>query len=177
MVQSTAEREGLRYSYKPRKVCLLFIAESPPASGGFFYNNKTIGRDYLFAETARALRLWPDHRPMRKNFDKRPLLRKFQSMGCFLIDSSHAPVDKLKGPERNWKVRQAIPRLMEEIGTLKPDRVVIVKKNVFMLVKPELEKRHLARILNEKFLPFPSHGHQPEYRRRLRHILNKSPSW
>ncbi len=171
-----AERERLRYSYLPRKVRLLFIAESPPASGGFFYNSKTIGRDYLFAETMRGLGLWPDHKTMRKDFDKRRLLKQFQSMGCFLIDSSHSPVDKLRSLERNTRVLREIPRLLRKIEKLKPGRIVIVKKNVFMLVRPELEKRHLAtRVLNKKFLPFPSHGHQPEYRKRLRRLLDLSP--
>ena len=173
MVQSVAERERLRYSYLPNKIRLLFIAESPPASGGFFYNPKTIGRDYLFAETMRGLGLWPDHRVMLKDFDKRSLLKQFQSMGCFLIDSSHTSVDKLKNRERNSRVLRQIPRLLHEIERLKASRIVIVKKNVFMLVRPELEKRHLAAILNKKFMPFPSHGHQPEYRRRLRGLLDR----
>ncbi len=169
-----AERERLRYSYQPKKIRLLFIAESPPTSGGFFYNPKTIGRDYLFVETMRGLGLWPDDRVMLKNFDKRNLLKQFQSMGCFLVDSSHISVDKLKDRERNSRVLRGIPRLLHEIERLKPSRIVIVKKNVFRLVGPELEKRHLApRILNKKFIPFPSHGHQPEYRRRLRGLLDR----
>ena len=33
-----AKREKLRYSYNPKSARLLFVAESPPSSGGFFYN-------------------------------------------------------------------------------------------------------------------------------------------
>ena len=174
LFESVVEREKLRYSYLPRKVRLLFIAESPPSSGGFFYKHRTIGRDYLFAETMRALGLWPDSAPMSKDFDKRPLLKEFQSMGCFLIDSSLSPVDKLREGERNGKLLEETSRLLNESEKLNPDTIVLVKKNVFMIVKPELEKRHLAaKILNKKFLPFPSHGHQPEYRRRLRRLLDR----
>src|SRR2546427_2053656 len=108
-----AKREKLRYSYNPKSARLLFVPESPPSSGGFFYNGKTIGRDYLFAETMRALKLWPDYKEMEKDIDKRALLKRFQSMGCFLIDTSLYAVDKMKGQERDRRLREQIPRLIE----------------------------------------------------------------
>lgn len=172
-IQSIAERERLRHSYKPSKIRFLFIAESPPNSGGFFYNPKTIGRDSLFAETMRTLRLWPENKTMSKGFDKRPLLKRFQSMKYYLLDSSQTPVDKLGFRERNRKVRGEIPRLIREIKKLKPDKIVLVKKNVFQIVGPALVKEDFAvRVLNKTFLAFPSHGNQLKYRRHLRRLLD-----
>ena len=113
---------------------MLFVAESLPSSGGFFYSRRTIGRDYLFAETLRALRLWPDYKEMKKDIDKRNLLKQFQSIGCFLCDVSHNAVDKLDDPERESRLREGILRLIDEIETLKPEGIVIVKKNKFELV-------------------------------------------
>ncbi len=49
-----------REAYKPERVRLLLIAESPPASGGYFYFEKTVGKDHLFRETMKALGLWPE---------------------------------------------------------------------------------------------------------------------
>ncbi len=37
-----------RNKYKPNKVNVLLIAESPPSSGGYFYSETTIGKDHLF---------------------------------------------------------------------------------------------------------------------------------
>ncbi len=37
-----------REAYRPERVRVLLIAESPPASGGFFYFPETIGKDHLF---------------------------------------------------------------------------------------------------------------------------------
>ncbi len=36
-----------REAYRPERVRVLLIAESPPASGGFFYFPETVGKDQL----------------------------------------------------------------------------------------------------------------------------------
>jgi len=47
-----------RNKYKPNKVNVLLIAESPPSSGGYFYSETTIGKDHLFRETMKVLGFW-----------------------------------------------------------------------------------------------------------------------
>ncbi len=100
-----------REAYRPEKVRVLFIAESPPASGGFFYFPETIGKDHLFRETMKALGLWPEDRRLSKGFDKGPLLREFQSRGFYLIDTSLVPVDKLPRRERRQAVVESVERV------------------------------------------------------------------
>src|SRR5438445_10677679 len=101
---NTANFSRARRKYRPRKVRLLLIAESPPSSGGFFYFPRTIGKDHLFRETMKALDLWPKNEPMRKGVDKRSMLRRFQSMGLYLLDTCEFPVDKMLP----WERREAI---------------------------------------------------------------------
>src|SRR5437899_8776148 len=84
-----------RNKYKPNKVNVLLIAESPPSSGGYFYSETTIGKDHLFRETMKALELWTVDRPMRKGSDKQPILRRYRSIGFFLLITSELPFDKL----------------------------------------------------------------------------------
>src|SRR5256712_7723021 len=84
-----------RRKYRPRKIWILLIAESPPSSGGFFYFPMTIGKDHLFRETMKALDLWPENEPMRKGVDNRPMLQHFQSMGFYLLDTCAFPVATL----------------------------------------------------------------------------------
>ncbi len=49
-----------RNKYRPSKVEVLWIAESPPSSQGFFYFEKTTGKDHLFRETMKAVGIWPE---------------------------------------------------------------------------------------------------------------------
>src|SRR5713226_389413 len=104
-----------RNKYKPRRVNILFIAESPPSSGGFFYFGKTIGKDHLFRETMKALELWPRNEPMPRGVDKRSMLQRFQSMGFYLLDTCTFPVDKLGPRNRREVILRQIPRLVNDV--------------------------------------------------------------
>jgi hypothetical protein len=151
------------------------IAESPPSSGGFFYFDTTIGKDHLFRETMKALKFWPINKPMRKGIDKRPMLRRFQSMGLYLLDTSVFPVDKLSTIERKKAVLSQTPRLVSEVIEADPLHILIVKSSIFNPVSIALrESGLLTRVLNTGPIPFPSHGNQPIYRSMLRRALNKA---
>ncbi len=155
--------------YKPRTIRVLFVAESPPSSGGFFYFRKTIGKDHLFRETMKALSLWPLRRPLRKGFDKTGLLEEFRSRGFFLIDTCELPVDRLSPKARKISIAQGSSGLASRVKDLDPDSIVIVKKTVYGPVRHELETVGLGnRLLNTGPLPFPSHGNQKRYRLLLR---------
>src|SRR5436309_7143575 len=113
MKPNSANFNRARRKYRPRKIRLLLIAESPPSSGGFFYFPTTIGKDHLFRETMKALDLWSKNEPMRKGVDKRPMLFRFQSMVPYLLDVCAFPVDKLRPLERREAILQQIPRLVK----------------------------------------------------------------
>ena len=163
-----------RNKYKPIKVNVLFIAESPPSSGGYFYVEKTIGKDHLFRETMKALGFWPIDRPMRKGCDKRPMLNEFRSIGFFLIDTCEIPVDRLQSRERRLSTVQGALTLPRRVKSLDPDRILIVKKTVFKPGRQVLTDAGFGnRILNTKPLPFPSHGNQRKYRTMLKQLTAK----
>ncbi len=163
-----------RNQYRPSIIEVLWIAESPPSSQGFFYFDRTTGRDHLFRETMKAVGLWPDKDRMQKDVDKRPLLDGFRSKGYFLVDTCELPVDKLDNDRRRDAVERGALRLVGEVKELRPKNILIVKSNVFMPVKHELEKAGLGGvILNQKPIPFPSHGWQSKYRSQVRHLLKR----
>jgi len=163
-----------RNEYKPRNIRVLFIAESPPSSGGYFYFEKTIGKDHLFRETMKALEFWPISRPMRKGCDKSSMLEEFRSLGYFLIDVCEFPVDKLRPRERRISTIRGALTLPGRVGALCPDRILIVKKTVFKPAIQALSKTGFAgRVLNTEPLPFPSHGNQKKYRTMLRRLVKK----
>src|SRR3989441_6618447 len=164
-----------RRKYRPRKVRLLLIAESPPSSGGFFYFPMTIGKDHLFRETMKALKFWPEDEPMRRGVDKRSMLRRFQSMGLYLLDTCVFPVDKLRPSERGKAVLGQTPRLINDVIKANPLNIFIVKSSIFNPVSIALREASLmTRVLNTKPVPFPSHGNQRIYRSMLRRAISKA---
>jgi hypothetical protein len=126
-----------RDRFKPSgRIRFLLIAESPPASGGYFYFDWTTGRSSLFSETMKALGWFPEDEPMPKGFDKVSLLRKFQSLEFFMIDVSYRPLDKgLSRKEREDCLKNEIPRRVDEIRKLDPESIIIVKVTLFNMVK------------------------------------------
>jgi len=167
-----------RQKYRPRKVRFLLIAESPPSSGGFFYFPKTIGKDHLFRETMKALELWPKDEPMRRGVDKRSMLRHFQSMSLYLLDTCLFPVNKLSSIERRKAILQGVPRLAEDVAEANPLHIFIVKCSIFDPVTSALERSELwRRVLNKGPVPFPSHGNQRKYRSMLKRALSTAGIW
>ncbi len=168
----TGKYRAAREEYKPERVRVLFIAESPPASGGFFYFPETVGKDHLFRETMKGLGLWPVGRRMGKGLDKTGLLRQFQSRGFFLVDTSLVPVDRLSRRRRREMVAGSVSRLAEEARRLDPEHILIVKVSIYRQVRDTLDQAGLAdRVLNREPLPFPSHGNQKKFRMELARLL------
>ena len=163
-----------REKYRPDRIRVLFIAESPPSSHGYFYFRKTIGKDHLFRETMKALDLWPLTLRMSKGLDKRHYLQEFQRMGFFLIDTCNLPVDKLSREERKLQIARGASSLETRVKRLSPEAIVVVKKTVFRPALVALQAAGLSdKILNDDPIPFPSHGNQSRYRTVLRRLINK----
>ncbi len=161
-----------REKYMPVRVRVLFVAESPPNSGSFFYFRRTNGRDNLFRETMRALGFWKVGVPMRKDMDKTGLLGEFRSRGFYLIDVCGTPVDKLPPTLRSKRVVQGLEPLLEQVRRLRPRRVLVVKVSIYDKVKAALAAAGFAgRLVNRRPIVFPSHGNQEKYRRQLRNYL------
>jgi hypothetical protein len=172
---SATDFSGARRKYRPRKVLFLLIAESPPSSGGFFYFGTTIGKDHLFRETMKALEFWPEDEPMPRGVVKRSMLRRFQAMGFYLLDTCVFPVDKLRPIERRKAVLSQTPRLINDVIKANPLHIFIVKSSIFNPVSIALRGAGLmTRVLNTGPVPFPSHGNQRVYRSMLRRGLRKA---
>jgi len=172
---SAADFNRARRKYRPHRIRFLLIAESPPSSGGFFYFRMTIGKDHLFRETIKALELWPRNKPMRRGVDKRSMLRHFQSMGFYLLDTCVFPVDKLQPFERRKAVLSQTGRLVNDVIEANPVHILIVKSSIFNPVRNALRESGLSnRVLNTGPVSFPSHGNQRTYRSVLRRALRRA---
>ena len=109
-----AGNETLRVTYRPARVTVLFVGESPPASGRFFYARNT-GRYRARLAVFQAV---------DPAITDRTFLDTFRAAGCYLVDLCPAPVDQLPPPLRRAAHRAAEPRLAEEIRQLRPRLIV-----------------------------------------------------
>ncbi len=82
-----SEYLDLRHRYEPRRAKLVVIAESPPASGLYFFDPTGSPREPLFAALMKQLRLSPT--------SKEEGLREFQRNGWVLVDATYEPVNEL----------------------------------------------------------------------------------
>lgn len=137
--------------YKPDKVRLLLVAEAPPkADDRYFYFPDVAQHDWLFRAVARAI--LPHAAPTRIN--KASLLAQLRDRGVFLIDLNPDPVD---GPD----LSPYVPALLNRIVELAPERVILIKADVYRAAYPALAAAGLP--VSEMRIPFPSSGRLKEF--------------
>jgi Uracil DNA glycosylase superfamily len=114
------ERERLRQSFQPPRVRLLFIGESPPASGRFFYS----ANSGLYRAMRMAFQM-ADSNASGENF-----LAVFRSRGCYLTDLSHEPIDHLDPHLRRAMRSNGEKSLAREINRLQPEIIAPVLRSI-----------------------------------------------
>ena len=148
--------ENLRNHYKPDKVEVLFVGESRPQGGTFYYQ----GDSALYRETKKAF----DEFFGEDIFT----LSRFKSLRCWLYDICENPVNGLGDHERKAEIQLNIPRLIDTIETLNPRTIIVCKKK---FVEPEIRNSStMDKYCEGKsifFLPFPGQGNQRKYREGL----------
>ncbi|MDQ3643832.1 MAG: hypothetical protein M3450_20770, partial [Actinomycetota bacterium] len=104
-------REVTRHAYVPEEPRVLFIGESPPTSGTFFYDADSI----LFAATRQAFT-----NEMPALASEADFLQVFQRLGCYLEDLSLDPIDKLPDREKRRARKAAVPELARRLTGMTP---------------------------------------------------------
>ena len=117
---SPESAERLRRSYRPARVRLLFIGESPPASGRFFYR----GDSGLY----RAMR--DAFRTVDPSIREEQFLTAFQAWGCYLVDLCAEPVDRLDIKSRRAVCRAGEDVLARTIARLRPEGIATVVRSI-----------------------------------------------
>lgn len=99
---------------------LLFVGESPPASGRFFYNSDS--------GLYRAMR--EAFQTADPSIDNESFLAAFQASGCYLVDLCPEPVDRLDAPSRRAACRAAEESLSRAIARLRPATIATVVRSI-----------------------------------------------
>lgn len=165
-------RENLNhaYQYKPKKVKVLWILESPPLSNPprYFYRPELTRYDGLFREMMKVLGIAVSN-------PKDDSLKMFADMGHFLIDSTKCPADKQNSHLKPQMLYNCSPILAKEIQEIDPEKIIIIKSDIYRLVYKTVQKVGMEdRILNVSAIPFPSSGQQKRFREKVRQILSLS---
>ena len=161
-----AEYLSLRHQYQPEKIKLILVAESPPASGLYFYNQDGLRSEPLFAALMREIGIAPA--------TKEEGLRIFQTKGWLLIDATYEPVNTYKKWQRDAAIGRDYKLLHEELIGLSPDRsipIILIKENVCRVLEPKLLADGFSVINRGNVVYFPGHGRQGQFHQRFGAIL------
>jgi hypothetical protein len=158
----------LRRQYEPRTVKLAIVAESPPASGLYFYNPTGLVSEPLFLALMKQLHVTPK--------TKAEGLRAFQENGWVLVDATYEPVNKLTDAGRNGIIQRDYGLLREDLTTLMPDRrtpLTLIKTNVCRILEPKLVADGFNVLNRGRAIPFPSSGQQNAFSRIFATVVHE----
>jgi hypothetical protein len=160
---------AVRCRFEPDDVRLVVVAESPPASGLYFYNPQGKVSEPLFAALMAQLGF--------AAATKEDGLREFQRRGWLLIDATYEPVNRLTRAGRNKVIERDYPLLCKDLAKLIPDRstpLILIKANVCRLLEPKLVRDEFNVLNRGCVVPFPSSGWQAEFRKKFVAILRSA---
>jgi hypothetical protein len=137
---------------------LAIIAESPPASGRYFYDPAGVPSEPLFAAMMRQLGLSPR--------TKQDGLAEFHRSGWVLVDATCEPVNTLKASSREQIIIRDYPLLRIDLASLIPDRsapLILIKANICRMLEPRLAEDAFRVINRGRVVYFPSSGQQNKF--------------
>jgi len=142
--------ERLRASYRPEKVKVLFVGESAPASGGFFYKQSGL----LHSQFRQALAPYIGDSPT--------FVEAFKQAGFYLDDLVLEPVNLLSWSERQEIHAESISSLAERLRGYQAPRVIAFMKGITLPVKAAIAMSGTKCRFD--VVPFPGHGWQAKFR-------------
>ena len=157
-----------RERYLPAGRKIIFILESPPKSGLYFYRPEGSVSEPLFSAMMKDVLEIKPH-------TKKQGLSEFAARGFLLIDATNTPVNHphLTQKERNELILKDLPLLLEELQKYSDTetKVVLVKANVCKLLVPKLTGTGFTVLNRGRKIPFPSTGQQKRFREEVRQVL------
>jgi hypothetical protein len=165
-----AARERLRSQFRPASVRVLFVGESPPAGGSFFY----AADSELYRATRDA---FESALPRLRTADS--FLNAFAESGCYLVDLCLDPVNQLiDRADGSWSKRvrarrRGEARLAATLADMRPAYVIVVLKGIAANVN---RAAALAGVSTECYtVTYPSRWsrHRIAYRKELAQLLRR----
>jgi hypothetical protein len=162
MVNNNMEAvESIRERYHPERIKTLFVGESAPYSGDFFY----YGDNAMLRNMRRAVEL-----ALGESGD---FLESFKAYGWFLDDLVREPVNQLTKSQRKAKCLAAQKSLADRIAVDKPEAIV----SLLIFIKPYVDAAAIIAGSNAPryVVPFPGMGQQARFQAAMAAIIPKLP--
>jgi hypothetical protein len=153
--------ETIRNRFLPVRITTLFVGESAPHSGDFFY----CGNTAMWSHMNRAVEL-----AFGKSDD---FLKSFQAYGWYLDDLVLEPVNHLPKSQRIAKCLDAQNSLANRIAFYQPEAIVSLLKRIdpFVNAAAILAGSNATRY----GVPFPGMGQQTRFQADMAAIIRKLP--
>jgi hypothetical protein len=156
------ELEELRRQYRPHPIKVLFVGESPPARGTFFYKGDSGLARYTKLSFQQAYSL-PD-------LAMADFLHGFEAAGCYLDDLSLEPVNRMKASDRRAAWKREVEPLARRLEADSPRIIVPILRSIESSVRQAAERAGLLDRVRSA-LPHPSMGNHRRYVAELSRLL------
>jgi len=161
--------------FLPEKIRVLFIAESPPANGSFFFFE--FARQEILLTTLTTA-LFGDGNGFTKNDSKVDFLKELKREGYFLIDAVEYPINMTSDKNRELIIRKENDNLLERLEGLKrinrvdaDTKIILIKKSVYNILVNVLREKGF-NILNNSKVDFPKYYNDRNVIGEIRKLLN-----
>ena len=164
--------------FLPDKIKVLFIAESPPANGSFFYFNFSKQEILLSTITTAIL---GDGKGYTSKDSKIEFLKTVKDKGNFLIDAVDYPINTTSDKNRELIIEKETDNLIDRLKDLdsqnkidKYTKIILIKKSVFNVLNNTLKQKGF-NILNKAKVDFPKYYNDRDTIREIRNLLEINP--
>lgn len=159
---------NLRNQFTPASPKIIFIAESPPASGKYFYDPDGETNEPLFAAMMKCIL---NLNPTTKEIG----LEAFKQNGFLLVDATYEPINKgLSKIQRDKKILEAYDLLVKDllnIDSTKKTPLILIKANVCKLLNPKLSDDSFHVLNNGVIIPFPIIWHLDKFCKLIQRLI------
>jgi hypothetical protein len=150
--------EELRKSFRPRRITTLFVGESAPQSGKFFYR----GNSSLFYAMQRAFE------------GKETFLVDFKKNGFYLDDLAPVPINKMESRERSMLRWKSVSSLADRLKDYKPEAIVVVMRAIKPMVLEAMRKADLS--YEPYCTPHPAFGNWARFHAAMTELIDILPA-
>ena len=154
--------ERLRRQYRPDQIRVLFVGESPPARGSFFYKGDSGLARYTKQAYERAYEL--------PELEMTDFLRGFKAVGCYLDDLSLEPVNRMNASDRRAAWESATEPMANRLKEYSPGLIIPILRSIEGSVRQAAERFGLSERLRSA-LPYPGMGNHSRYIAQLSRLI------
>jgi len=159
----------MRNKFMPKKIKAIFILESPPSNGGYFYNTNGKVSEILFRSFMEVLfNIKPN--------TKEAGLKQFSEEGFLLVNPIYTPINKIPDKKADEMILENYPNFVDDLkGIMKNNLktpIILVKSNICKILEGKMLNNGFNVINKGAMIPFPMHYHFKDFSEKIKILLN-----